>query len=52
MQSYRGKELTFGKPLICSPVPKGEEKNGGGREEEGVKRERRMAEQEEERAFK
>lgn len=41
MQSYRGEELTFGKPLICSPAA---EK----RPEEG---EERTTEQEEERAF-
>ena len=26
MQSYRGKELTFRKPLICSPAQKRERK--------------------------
>lgn len=29
VQSYRAKALTFRKPLICSPAPKGEVKNGG-----------------------
>lgn len=51
MQSYRGKKLTFGKPLICSPTQKWERRIEEGGEEGGVKREKRKSEQEEERAF-
>lgn len=50
MHSYRAKELTFGKPLICSPAR--EKKRGGGTEERGEKEGmERSTGQEEERAF-
>lgn len=51
VHSYRGKELTFGKPLICSPARKEGRGIEEGGEKEGTKREERMTEQEEERAF-
>lgn len=51
VQSYRGQELTFGKPLICSPARKGVGRVEEGEEEEGMEREKRMTEQEEQRAF-
>lgn len=52
VQSYTGKELTFGKPLICSPARKTGERGGEGEEEEeegeeGMEREKSVTEQEE-----
>lgn len=53
VHTYRAKELTFGKPLICSPARKGERRRTEeGGEKEGMEREERSTGQEEERAFK
>lgn len=51
VQSCKGQELTFRKPLICSPARKGEGRIEEGVEKEGMEREKSMTEQEEERAF-